>query len=211
MGRNADIAASLISLHQWLWGIWMSVFEYVFSLYSLLLGLALAHLLSGLAKVVEARNKVRLGWPTALLALQMMLSLAIFWEIAWRARSAVPDNSAALFASLIICSLLFFGAVLVIPSDVERHKDLDVHFFNEKGTVLACIFVANLVAYGSRYALMGWSSFAYFSWADWTELSVFMGACAAGIFVKARKPMIAILTIMILLCLSDPVATLLEK
>lgn len=43
----------------------MSVFEYVFSLYSLLLGLALAHLLSGLAKVVEARGKVRLGWPTA--------------------------------------------------------------------------------------------------------------------------------------------------
>ena len=66
----------------------MSVFEYVFSLYSLLLGLALAHLLSGLAKVVEARDKVRLGWPTALLALQMMLTVAIFWEIAWRARNA---------------------------------------------------------------------------------------------------------------------------
>ena len=36
----------------------MSVFEYVFSLYSLLLGLALAHLLSGLAKVVEARDNL---------------------------------------------------------------------------------------------------------------------------------------------------------
>ncbi len=35
----------------------MSVFEYIFSLYSLLLGLALAHLLSGLAKVVEARDR----------------------------------------------------------------------------------------------------------------------------------------------------------
>jgi hypothetical protein len=43
------------------------------------------------------------------------------------------------------------------------------------------------------------------------ELSVFICACAAGIFVKGRKPMIAILTIMIVLCLSDPVATLLEK
>jgi hypothetical protein len=189
----------------------MSVFEYVFSLYSLLLGLALAHLLSGLAKIVEAREKVRLGWPTALLALQMMLTLAIFWEIAWRARDAVPDNSAALFASLIICSLLFFGAVLVIPSDAVRYKDLDAHFFKEKANVLGCILVANLIAYGWRYALMGWASFAYFSWADWMELGCFMGACAAGIVVKGRKPMIAILTVMILLCLSDPVATLLEK
>jgi hypothetical protein len=58
---------------------------------------------------------------------------------------------------------------------------------------------------------MGWASFAYFSWADWTELGVFMSACGAGVFVKARRPMIAILTIMILLCLSDPIATLLEK
>jgi hypothetical protein len=189
----------------------MSVFEYVFSLYSLLLGLALAHLLSGLAKVVEARDKVRLGWPTALLALQMMLSIAIFWEIAWRAKDAVPDNSAALFASLVICSLLYFGAVLIIPSDAAERKDLDGHFFKEKGTVLGCIFFANVVAYGWRYALMGWASFAYFSWADWTELGVFMCACGAGVFVKARRPMIAILAIMILLCLSDPVATLLEK
>jgi hypothetical protein len=189
----------------------MSVFEYVFSLYSLLLGLALAHLLGGLARVVEARDKVRLGWPTALLALQMMLTLAIFWEIAWRARDAVPDNSAALFASLIICGLLYFGAVLVIPSDAVRHKDLDAHFFKEKGTVLSCIFLANLIAYGWRYALMGWASFAYFSWADWLELGVFMLACAGGIFVRGRRPMIAILTVMILLCLSDPVATLLER
>jgi hypothetical protein len=125
----------------------------------------------------------------------MMLTIAIFWEIAWRARNAVPDNSAALFASLIICSLLFFGAVLIIPTDSSRHNDLDAHFFKEKGTVLSCIFLANLIAYGWRYALMGWDSFVYFSWADWTELGVFMCACAAGIFAKGRKPMIAILTV----------------
>jgi hypothetical protein len=189
----------------------MSVFEYIFSLYSLLLGLALAHLLSGLGRVVEARDKVRLGWPTALLALQMMLTIAIFWEIAWRARDAVPDNSAALFASLVICGLLYFGSVLIIPSDPARYQDLDAHFFKEKAAVLSCIFVANLVAYGWRYALMGWASFAYFSWADWLELGVFLGACAVGIFVKGRRPIIVVLTIMILLCLGDPVATLLEK
>jgi hypothetical protein len=112
---------------------------------------------------------------------------------------------------MIICGLLFFGAVLIIPSDAARYNDLDTHFFKEKGTVLGCIFLANIVAYAWRYALMGWASFAYFSWADWAELSIFMCACGAGIFVRARIPMIVILSIMILLCLSDPVATLLEK
>jgi hypothetical protein len=189
----------------------MSVFEYIFSLYSLLLGLALAHLLSGLAKIVEARGKVRLGWPTALLALLMMSSLTIFWEIAWRARDAVPDNSAALFASLIICSLLYFAAVLVLPSDTAQGVDLDEHFFSEKGKVLGCLLLANILAYGSRYALIGWRTFAYFSWADWLELSLFMVSCAAGIFVKARKPIIAILSLLIFLNLIDPVSTMLES
>ena len=188
----------------------MSVFEYVFSLYSLLLGLALAHLLSGLAKVVEARSKVRLGWPTALLALLMMSSLTIFWAIAWRARDAVPDNSAALFAALIICSLLYFASILVVPSDPARVSDFDEHFLREKGKVLGCLLLANLLAYGSRYALIGWKTFAYFSWADWLELSLFLAACSAGIVVKARKPMIAILALMLFLNQIDPLATLLE-
>lgn len=188
----------------------MSIFEYVFSLYSLLLGLALAHLLSGLAKVVEARTKLRLGWPTALLALLMMSSLTIFWEIAWRARDAVPDNSAALFGSLIICSLLYFAAILVLPSDIAQRHDLDAHFFAEKGKVLGCLLLANILAYGSRYALMGWRTFAYFSWADWVELSLFLAGCAAGIVVKARKPIIAILALLLFLNLIDPVSTLLE-
>lgn len=189
----------------------MSVFEYVFSLYSLLLGLALAHLLNGLAKVVEARGKIRLGWPTALLALLMMSSLTIFWEIAWRARDAVPDNSAALFASLIICSLLYFASILVLPSDAAQRRDLDEHFFAEKGKVLGCLLLANILAYGSRYALMGWATFAYFSWADWLELSLFVAGCTAGILLNARKPIIAILALLLFLNLIDPVSTLLEK
>ena len=189
----------------------MSIFEYVFSLYSLLLGLALAHLLSGLAKVVEARPQIRLGWPTALLALLMMSSLTIFWEIAWRARDAVPDNSAALFGSLIICSLLYFAAILVLPSDIAQRRNLDEHFFSEKAKVLGSLLLANLLAYGSRYALMGWRTFAYFSWADWAELCLFLAGCAAGIFVTARKPIIAILALLVFLNLVDPISTLLER
>ena len=136
---------------------------------------------------------------------------AIFWEIAWRARDAVPDNSAALFASLIICSLLYFATVLVLPSDTVQRRDLDEHFFLEKGKVLGCLLLANTLAYGSRYALMGWQSFAYFSWADWVELSLFLAGCAAGIFVNARRSIIAILALLLFLNLIDPVSTLLES
>ena len=84
-------------------------------------------------------------------------------------------------------------------------------FSTRRARCLACLLLANILAYGSRYALMGWSSFAYFSWADWLELSLFLVACAAGIFVTARKPIIAILALLLLLNLVDPVSTLLER
>src|ERR1700749_4082460 len=101
----------------------MGAFEYVFSLYSLLLGLALAQLLGSLARIVEARNSVRVGWPTGLLAALIMASLVIFWEIAWRARATITDNSAVLFASLIICGLLYFAASLVFPSAAASRNE----------------------------------------------------------------------------------------
>ena len=99
----------------------------------------------------------------------------------------------------------------MLPSDTAQGVDFDEHFFSEKGKVLGCLLLANILAYGSRYALIGWRTFAYFSWADWLELSLFMVSCAAGIFVKARKPIIAILSLLIFLNLIDPVSTMLES
>ena len=76
--------------------------------------------------------------------------------------------------------------------------------------MFGCLLIANVLAYGSRFALMGWATFAYFSWADWVELSLFLAGCAAGIFLNARKPIIAILG-SFFLNLIDPVSTLLER
>ena len=77
--------------------------------------------------------------------------------------------------------------------------------------MLACLLVANVLAYGVRYAIMGWTTFAYFSWADWIELSLFIAGCAAGILVKTRRQIIAILVLLLFLNLIDPVSTLLES
>ena len=43
----------------------MNGFEYIFTLFGLLLGLALAEGLGGLARALKARHRVHIGWPTA--------------------------------------------------------------------------------------------------------------------------------------------------
>lgn len=105
---------------------------------------------------------------------------------------------------------LFRGSAC-LPTDAAQRAELDDHFFRVKRNVLGCLLLANVLAYGSRYALMGWSTFAYFSWADWFELCLFLAGCATGMFLDARKPIIVVLILLVCLNLLDPVSTLLER
>jgi hypothetical protein len=61
----------------------MNGFEYIFTLFGLLLGLALAEGLGGLARALKARHHVHVGWPTALLGLFVSCDLVTFWLYGW--------------------------------------------------------------------------------------------------------------------------------
>ena len=64
----------------------MTVFEYVFSLYSLLFGLALAQVFGGFGNTLQERHKLKVGWLTPLLGLFVIVDLTSFWEIGWELR-----------------------------------------------------------------------------------------------------------------------------
>ncbi len=58
----------------------MSAFEFFFSFYGLLLGLSVAELVGGFARVLHERQRVRFGWLTPLLALFVAVDLVTFWN-----------------------------------------------------------------------------------------------------------------------------------
>ena len=78
----------------------MSNFEFVFSLLVILLGLALAEVLGGLARVLKRRPRIRVGWATALIATWTTTETVLFWRVVWRARNTLPDKSAVLLIQL---------------------------------------------------------------------------------------------------------------
>ncbi|HEV2122148.1 MAG TPA: hypothetical protein VGW38_05145 [Chloroflexota bacterium] len=183
----------------------MTSFEFVFSLFSILLGLALAQVLRGFADVVEAGARIRIGLPTFLLALVVMADLTLFWRVVWQARGYMPDTSTALFVSLLISGLYYFAAVLVFPRKIAGRSELDTHFLAQKGKVLGCLLAANLIAYAARYALMGRESFAILSWVASLEVAAFVALCLAGILVRGRNVSIAIVASLLFINLLDPV------
>lgn len=124
----------------------MTVFEFVFSLYSLLFGLALAQVFGGFGDTLQERHKLHVGWLTPLLGLFVILDLTSFWEIGWQMR----DITRPYFLFLIVCVLMagiyYLAARLVFPRNYVEWPDFDVYYFRHKQWVFGGILLCNLVA-----------------------------------------------------------------
>jgi hypothetical protein len=121
----------------------MSDFEFVFSLFGLMLGFSLAELLGGLVRSLKARPAVRLGWLTPLLALFVMLDLTSFWANAFDNRDLIPARYGILVLGLLASGLYYFAASMVFPETPRDSADLDAHFYARRRAVLIVVGLSN--------------------------------------------------------------------
>jgi len=124
----------------------MSEFEFVFSLFGLLLGFSLVEVLGGLAKAVEgkvrpdgAAEPIRIGWLTPLLGIFVMLDLVSFWGAAWVARDLAGVSGRMMFGGLFFAGSYYLAAHLVFPPDPRLEPDLDAHYFRVRRLVLGTL------------------------------------------------------------------------
>lgn len=181
----------------------MSEFEFVFALYSLLLGLSMVELLGGLGRALETRfaaeaehGKFSIGWLTPLLAIFVMLDLLSFWVSAWRVRDDVAVSSSALMAVVAFAGVYFLAARLVFPSHPEGFANLDTHYFRVRR-----------LAFGLLLALLAAQIAYYASHPDLSKIlmqprplamtAFFVVLIAAAMWVKGRRASIAVLSLLI--------------
>ena len=179
----------------------MDSFEFAFTLFGLVLGLALAEVLAGLVKVLKARSvrpneeaAIRVGWQTPLLGLVVALDLISFWLGAWESRAAIPIDFAPLVFSAVIAGIYYAAASLVFPDDPGAWPDLDDWFERHKGQVAAGIFAANLLFSFGEVLLFGtWSS----SLAGRVFQVLYLALALALVFARRGRSSIAILLLML--------------
>jgi hypothetical protein len=124
----------------------MTVFEFVFSLYSLLFGLALAQVFGGFGNTLQERHKLQVGWLTPLLGLFVILDLTSFWEIGWQMRDISRPYFLFLMACVLLAGIYYLAARLVFPRNFVEWPDFDVYYFRHKQWVYGGILLCNLVA-----------------------------------------------------------------
>ncbi|WP_213981659.1 hypothetical protein [Sphingomonas sp. dw_22] len=130
----------------------MGAFEFIFSLFGLLLGLSLAEVLGGLARAIEARLRpntaVRIGWLTPLLGAFVMLDLLSFWQAAWTVRDIIGVSGRTLMAITVFASAYYLAAHLVFPREAEDQPHFDAHFFRVRRIVIGVMFALLLCQLG---------------------------------------------------------------
>ena len=127
----------------------MSGFEFVFSLFGLILGLALAEGLGGLARALKASHRVRIGWPTALLGLFVSCDVVTFWMYGWAVRDLIPISWPVLFGGFLVTALYYVAASLVFPDDPEEWSDLNAHFDKHRRKVIGALLLCNIALFAT--------------------------------------------------------------
>ncbi len=165
----------------------MNGFEFVFSLFGLLLGLALAEGLGGLSRAIKASHRVRIGYPTALLGLLVSCDVVTFWMYGWTLRDVLPIGWPMLFGGFVVTALYYVAASLVFPDDPEEWGDLDTHFDRHGRKVLTGVLLSNIALLGTTAAFYGVGFDLRTIVLTWS----FFPVIVTGIVVRRRRVVLA--------------------
>lgn len=106
----------------------MALFEFLMVLVSIIIGLGIAEVLTGIAHVVRARSRVRGYWVHGVLTAVVFVALIQQWWESWGLRDVPSWSFAALGVLLIGPISLFLIAHLLFPRGIED-ADLEEYYF----------------------------------------------------------------------------------
>ena len=103
----------------------MDQFSYLSVLLSIVLGLGVANLLTGFARVIQLRERLKIYWPVLLWAFTLVLIHIQTWWMMFGMQQRKEWTFALFMLVLIQPVLLFFLSALIWP-DFDRDEALDL-------------------------------------------------------------------------------------
>jgi hypothetical protein len=108
------------------------MFDYFGVLVSVILGLALTHLLRGLAKLLQLRRSSRIYVPQLLWSFNVVLNvLAVWWGMFWWRNLADWNFGWFLFITLFAI-VLFIWSYMLYPPEIPHDFDAQAFFFDNR-------------------------------------------------------------------------------
>ena len=108
------------------------MFDYLGILISIILGLALTHLLMGLSRLIQSPRTVRIYWVQIVWTANVLIYvLAVWWGMFWWKHLQAWTVQQFLFLSAYAI-VLFMLASMLFPHEWKEDVDFEQHFFRNK-------------------------------------------------------------------------------
>ena len=148
----------------------MSGFTFLLEAFTLLMGLAMAEVLRGFARVLKLRARrkagidpdaarIRIGWLVPLLGLFVIVDQSTFFLHMYGMRDLLLFNAASVLGILLLIGWYYLVASLVFPDEPRDWPDFDRWYWQQKRWVIGgalginiCATIAAQVAMPPGYA-----------------------------------------------------------
>jgi hypothetical protein len=143
----------------------MGPFDYLFSFYGLLLGIAVANVAIGFADMWRDSEKIAVGTCPPLIATSVLLGGMNVWLQMWHARPyVIVDGSQMLAAALISLPYVFVSRAIFPGVEDHVERSLEEHYLHHRMIILLLISIPTAISVGSHIALDG---VRYYGWEAW--------------------------------------------
>ena len=119
----------------------MSEFEFLFSVFGLLIGLIFIEIAVKFADAIDAHSRRPIGVLTPLLALFVMVDVAGYWVFAWSIRGLLQVRWRTVFIGLTVALIYYLSASMIFPRSEGEWKNLDEHYWARKRLVIGGILL----------------------------------------------------------------------
>jgi hypothetical protein len=134
----------------------MDRFSYLSVLISIILGLGITQLVTGLGRLIQARHRVRLYWPAAVWVAVLLLIHVQTWWAMFGLRNQTDWTFGQFFIVLLQPIVLSLLAALVLPDiNADTHADLRENYYAQSRWFFSLLFLLLVVSLVKDVALSG--------------------------------------------------------
>jgi hypothetical protein len=130
----------------------MNGFEFPFSFYSLLLGLAIANVATGFADMWRGRRQTAIGTLGVLLGLLILFSAAQQWMSCWGARDVLTMGPWQILATIAIALPFVFISRAMLPRTEDGWSSWDDYYIAHRRVLLTVLLIPPLVSIWYNFA-----------------------------------------------------------
>ncbi len=172
----------------------MTDFEFLFSVFGLLIGLTLVEIAIKFADAIDAHHRRPMGLLTPLLAMFVLIDVTGYWLFSWSLRDMLHVRWRTVFVGLTFAMTYYLAASMIFPRSEGQWTNLDDHYWARKRLVIGgVLFVEGVtMAWQLTRALPALDD----GWFWIYQLPYFI-PMAALLFTKSRRVDIALFAILI--------------